>query len=534
MKIRISVLLSAALLVLLAAANNFSAEDNRLVLTPGARLQLPAITTPTDSFEVRFTLELPDSLRLQRHHCRIVASNGYVLRTLPAYSWAISDSAAIVLSTLDLTLRALADSSGSFHMRFEFANLDQPEHHRGAAWLMIGASDQPLANLMAAVPDSSQMKSTSDSSPAAIAADKVTDPAESQGRILLWVMIAVIVLGVLLLAVLSVMSGAKSRDFANQSMLNTRPEYDTKAGREKERTASFATASKASEMEKRESDATASAGEEAAPLHLPANRLAFVYQEAEAGEGQETPGMNAMVARLREMTAATQQALAAQHEMLERLAQNVKPENGNARMHHRVSEKAHETPGAAGSEMPWHPTASARRWDLASEPKTSGASLEEIAEAIDGVVAASATKPLLAPPSVTAVKIDSLRRLAERLQKITVACQEAGARTEAAAAENLRRKAAELALNYEAWVSSHALKLSLHLPHPGKDSGETRKEILDSLLDGLYETRKIAVQGPIYFDRCMTQLMNEDIPKLRTQTEALEHAGIKNLWEEIF
>lgn len=541
MKIKIGVLLSAALLVLLAVANNFSAEEKRLILAPGAKLHLPAITTPTDSFEVRFTLELPDSLRLQRHQCRILAGSGYVLRTLPAYSWALRDSAVIVLSTLDLTLRALADSSGSFQMRFDFANLDQPERNRGAAWLMIGAPDLPLANPVTAAADSSAITSAIDSSAAAIDAARAEDPAEAQGKILLWVMIAVIVLGVLLLAVLSVMSGAKSRDFASQSQLTSRPESETKTGREQGRTASFVTttssrAPKVSERENGGRHATASAGDDAATLPIAANRLAFLYKEAQpeaGGDGQEASGMDAMVTKLREMTAATQQALAAQHEMLERLAQNVKPENGNTRLHHSVSEKTGETHGAAGGEIPWSMTASTRRWDLATETKTSDASFEEIVEAIDGVVAASATKPLLAPPSVTAVKIDALRRLAERLQKITAACQEAGAPTQAAAAENLRRKAAELALNYEAWVSSHALKLSLHLPHPGKDSRETRKEILDSLLDGLYETRKIAVQGPIYFDRCMTQLMNEDVPKLRTQTEALENATIKNLWEEI-
>lgn len=540
MKVKLAVLLSAALLVLLAVATNFSAEDRRLLLSPNTKLQLPAITAPKDSFEVRFTLELPDSLRLQRHHCRITASGGYVLRTLPAYAWALRDSAVIVLSTLDLTLRAQADSSGSFQMRFDFANLDQPERNRGAAWLTLGASDAPLANLVA-VSDSSQIESAADSSAASVGAGQVEDPAEAQGRILLWVMIAVIVLGVLLLAVLSVMSGAKSRDFASQSQLTSRSAPATKTNREKDRAASFATTTsslspKITEKESRESYAATNAEDEIATLPIPANRLAFLYKEAEpAGgdNGEEASGMNAMVAQLRVMTAATQQALAAQHEMLERLAQSVKPENGNSRLPQNASEKTSEMRAVAGGEMPWNATASSGRWDLAVETKTSGASLEEIVEAIDGVVAASATKPLLAPPSITAVKIDSLRRLAERLQKIAAACHEAGAQTEAATAENLRRKAAELALNYEAWVNSHALKLSLHLPNPGKDSRATRKEIMDSLLDGLYETRKIAVQGPIYFDRCMTQLMNDDVPKLRMQTEALENASIKNLWEGI-
>jgi hypothetical protein len=162
----------------------------------------------------------------------------------------------------------------------------------------------------------------------------------------------------------------------------------------------------------------------------------------------------------------------------------------------------------------------------------SGASLEEIVEAIDGVVAASASKPLLAPPSVTALKIDSLRRAADGLQKIAAACRQASAAAEAEAAENLRRKAAELALSYEAWVNNHAVKLSLNLPGPGQ-SNDQRKKILDSLLDGLYETRKMAVQGPIYFDRRLSQLMNDELPKLRLQTEALDLAGIKNLWEEM-
>ncbi|MCK6559375.1 hypothetical protein HUU39_05515 [candidate division KSB1 bacterium] len=531
---RIAHLCWISLLALLDGSSAPALEAGRLVLTPGQTLQVPAMSTASDSVEVHFTLAVADSFKLQRHRCRLQGSSGFVLRTAPTYQWALQDSALIILSELDLTLRAAADSSGSFHLRFDFVNLEQPQRPPATAMLIIGkpealretANAAPLDSLTIAAADSDSVAA----SLAKIAAEE--EPTATQGKVLLWVLIAVVVVGVLLMVVLSILSSSKSRQFSEQTSSSKRVTREPAAVRSKSTMATTPLAGTpgptrvAAPAARSARPATVAPGT-ADDLPLPANRLAFLYKEAEPkaeAPVTETATTPDMVAKLRAVAEATQKALAAQHEMLESLAKQADPENGAAAG--AAADAASSAESAAA--------APARRWDLAGEPKIRAASLDEIVEAIDGVVAASSTKPLLAPPSVTALKLDSLRRTAEGLQHLARACREAGVPVEAGAAETLHRHTVDLAISYETWINDHALKLSLNLPTPGKDSGETRREILDSLLDSLYETRKIAVQGPIYFDRRIAQLMDEDLPKLRAQIEALDQPALNQLWQQLF
>lgn len=539
---RIAHLCWISLLALLDGSSAPALEAGRLVLTPGQKLQVPAMSTASDSFEVHFTLVVADSFKLQRHRCRLHASSGFVLRTTPAYQWALQDTALIVLSELALTLRAAADSSGSFNLRFDFVNLEQPQQPPATATLIIGKPVVPLAIASPAPLDSLAIAAAdSDSAAAGLAKlDAEEEPAATQGKVLLWVLIAVVVVGVLLMVVLSILSSSKSRQFSDQTSSSKRVTREPVAVRSKSTMATTPLAGTpgptrvAAPAARSARPATAAPGT-ADDLPLPANRLAFLYKEAEPkaeAPVAETATTTDMVAKLRAVAEATQKALAAQHEMLESLAKQADPENGSAAGAAAGAASSAES-AAAAPQSTWTAEAPARRWDLAGESKIRAASLDEIFEAIDGVVAASSTKPLLAPPSVTALKLDSLRRTAEGLQHLARACREAGVPVEAGAAETLHRRTVDLALSYETWINDHALKLSLNLPTPGKDSGETRREILDSLLDSLYETRKIAVQGPIYFDRRIAQLMDEDLPKLRAQIEALDQPALNQLWQQL-
>ncbi len=537
---RIAPLCWISLLALLDGSSAPALEAGRLVLTPGQELQLPAMSTATDSFEVRFTLAVADSVKLQRHRCRLYANRGFVLRTTPAYQWALQDSALIILSELALTLRAVADSSGSFNLRFDFVNLEKPQQPPATARLIIGKPEALHVTANAAPLDSLTSASADSDSVAAGLAKfaAVEEPTATQGKVLLWVLIAMVVVGVLLMVVLSILSSSRNRQFSDHTSSSKRVPRESGAMRSKSTMATTPLAGTPGPTRVAAPAARSARPATAAPgttddLPLPANRLAFLYKEAEpkaeapAADTATTPDM---VAKLRAVAEATQKALAAQHEMLDSLAKQADPENGTA----AAAGTAGNTESAATApQSTWTAEAPAKRWDLAGEPKIRAAGLEEIFEAIDGVVAASSTKPLLAPPSVTALKLDSLRKVAEGLQQLARACREAGVTAEASAAEALHRRTVDLALSYETWIYDHALKLSLNLPTPGKDSGETRREILDSLLDSLYETRKIAVQGPIYFDRRIAQLMDEELPKLRAQIEALHQPALNQLWQQL-
>ncbi|MDZ7266090.1 MAG: hypothetical protein ONB48_01985 [candidate division KSB1 bacterium] len=536
---RIAHLCWISLLAMLDGSSTPTPQAGRLLLAPGQTLQMPAIRTAADSFEVQFTLAVVDSFRLQRHRCRLHASRGFVLHTAPAYQWALQDTALIVLSELDLTLRVAADSSGLFTLRFDFVNLEQPQRPPATAMLIIGT---PLT--IASPPASDSLaRATADSDSVATNRGQITatEPAVTQGKVLLWVLLALVVVGVLLTVVLSILSNNKNRQFSDYT--SSGPHGTREPGAAHAKTIMAATPLAATPgptripapavRNPRPLTPTAATTDD---LPLPANRLASLYKDAEPQSetpAAETATMSDMLAKLQQMAEATQRALTAQNEILASLAKQNNPGNGNA-----------ATPGfaAAGSAVSVAKAlqatrtaeAPASRWDIAGEPQTRAASLEEIVEAIDGVVAASSTKPLLAPPNITALKLDRLRRTAGGLQQLARGCREAGAPLEADAAESLQRRTLDLALSYETWINEHTLKLSLNLPAAGKDSSETRREILDSLLDGLYETRKIAVQGPIYFDRRITQLMEEELPKLRTRIEALNQPALNQLWEQLF
>jgi len=540
---RIAHLCWISLLALLGGSSAPAWEAGRLVLTPGQKLQLPAISTATDSFEVHFTLVVADSFKLQRHRCRLHASSGFLLRTTPAYQWALQDSVLIVLSELDLTLRATADSSGAFNLRFDFVNLEKPQQPPATAMLIIG-NPEALRETASAAPLDSLTIAAADSDSVAAGLTMIAAEEEltaTQGKVLLWVLIAVVVVGVLLMVVLSILSRSKNRQFSDHTSSSKRVMREPAALRSKSTIATTPLAgtpgpTRVAAPAARSTRPPTAAPDTADELPLPANRLAFLCKEVEPkaeAPAAETATTTDMVAKLRAVAEATQKALAAQHEMLESLAKQADPENGKATGAAAGAASSAESATAAIPST-WPAAAPARRWDLAGEPKIRAASLDEISEAIDGVVAASSTKPLLAPPSVTALKLESLRRTADGLQHLARACREAGVPAEAGAAETLHRRTVDLALSYETWINDHALKLSLNLPTPGKDSGETRREILDSLLDSLYETRKIAVQGPIYFDRRIAQLMDEDLPKLRAQIEALDQPALNQLWQQLF
>lgn len=528
---------------LLDGSSTPALEAGRLVLTPGEKLQVPAMSTASDSFEVHFTLVVADSFKLQRHRCRLHASSGFVLRTTPAYQWALQDTALIVLSELALTLRAAADSSGSFSLRFDFVNLEQPQQPPASAMLIIGKPSAPRETAPPAPLDS--LTSTAASSDSVTAGlDKFVaeeEPSVAQGKVLLWVLIAVVVVGVLLMVVLSILSTSKSRQFSDHTSSSKHTARDPDAGNFKTIMAKTPLAgmpgpTRVAAPAARSAPPTTAAAGTAENLPLPANRVASLYEEAEPeaeAPVAETSATPDMVAKLRAVSGGTQKALAAQHETLESPNKQADPENGSATGAAAGAARSAKSAAAAPHSM-WTAEAPARRWDIAGEPKIRATGLDEIVEAIDGVVAASSTKPLLAPPSITALKLDSLRRTAEGLQHLARACRESDLPVEAGAAETLRRRTVDLALSYETWVNDHALKLSLNLPTPGKDSGETRREILDSLLDSLYETRKIAVQGPIYFDRRITQLMDEDLPKLRAQIAASDQPALIQLWHQLF
>ena len=575
-------------------------EAKRLVLAQQQRLELAPATMNRDSLSVDFTVAVAGAQKYKRHRCVISANRTYVLKTAPLQRWALRGDTLMVLSEVDLSLRVPAKEAHTFEMKFEFVNLDAAGG-RGVATLIVtgpqskpaaaGAKTEPQDRL---TPPSSAVESETSAKAASATATKDSDAAkmlaasdsataagqsqpgletiakkaEEQGRGLLWVLFALLLLGVALIALLHVAGKFKARTFNKETRTRSNPMAVPPADRSK----AISMAEKATLLERqrpgsREASVEKLEPKSAATFHPSAHEeivsakpeanadRAVSPAEAEidlfaenltAPESAAAPAaLQTALDRLRDLASETQKALAVQSQALERFSQHTENMRGlllekptgakisspnDSATATRSGQNGHglSASGPQAAEPPLRV--------LAAEQKSEN--VEELASAIDSLIAASATKPLAAPAAVITQKIDSLRRIAGGLQELIKVCRTQSLSEPLAQVDGLARKVLDLQLSYETWLADQSVKLSFSLPRLAQteapDAGraaQTRREIVEALINNLDETRKIAVQGPIYFARRVTQLHEYDLPKLRYQLKEVENDEMRTIWE---
>jgi hypothetical protein len=167
-------------------------------------------------------------------------------------------------------------------------------------------------------------------------------------------------------------------------------------------------------------------------------------------------------------------------------------------------------------------------------PPQAGEKYEEIADAIASLAAASKIKTPPVSPQALAPKLELLQSLHAGLQALAAFCRANATGVAPESVESLSRKVLDLRTSYEAWASDQTSKLPLMLQRPQPNgSGNARHKIVESLLEGLYETRKLAAQGGLYFERRLAQLLEQDLPKLRSQFESSGNAELQKILQRL-
>ncbi len=565
---------------------------SRLMLAPNQRLEMAATFVQQDSFTIAFAVTVPAAQKFQRHRCVIAANRKFVLHTAPAQRWALRGDTLMVLSEIQLTLRAKAEPSQPFEMKFDFVNLDAKPNTGGTAVLATAAkmaapvrtvveksSTPALAPAKLTAPDTTAKIRPAHASTKNDGTKKDTSAAQTdvasgsmrtkataapepypraenndeEGR--LWIPIAFLLLGIALIALLSVVSRTKKRPAKERTNSRIEPmasftgHAKTAMVSEKKETAAETPrpATWATPVSKSEATTFSSftpAREESVSEMFRAKEMMLVIPAVPALDlfaDERMPlvtpaSFQTALHKLRDLTTETQKALAVQFQALEQFSRQTENVRGFLLENSPAAEKdsgagASSAPhqnghGRAGGEA--NPAGLSLRVFPADEK---GESVEELASAIDGLIAASATKPLTAPAMAMAQKIESLRRIGRGLQELAGICRALSLAAPLANVEILLRKVLDLQVSCEAWQADQSVKLSFSLPRPAHAGAPARREIVESIVDSLYETRKIAVQGPIYFERRVTQLLEYDLPKLRQQFKEIENEEMRRVWE---
>lgn len=528
-------LFAAALMVWPAAAKQQASAQgpvqNRLQLSAQQRLEVTVASAPHDSLAVDFTVAVPAAHKFQRHRCLLSGNRKFILKTAPMQRWALRGDTLMVLSEIPLSLRAPERPGEPFVLKFDFVNLDATPPGGGVATLIAntsgGKGNMPLptgtasftattrtekdaaAAAPAAQPDSANKAAHSMPPNAAAKLDTVTvssfeiaDSTVAQeearareeantapGDSLIWMLIALLLLGIALAALLSVAGKTNSQTHA--------------------------------------------AGERPRPAVTPMAMPVVNHTRATAGiDSVATPGSSTESREKAEPPCAGAEETV--HDAVrEQKGAPAAPALDLFAPEHVASAAPPAEPhrnGHGEADAEQQPAQISLRVLPAEE---TGDGFEEVASAIDVLIAASSTKPPAAPAAALLLKIDSLRRINNGLQALAAICRSQSWAAPLAGVEGLGRKVLDLQASCEAWLADQSLKLSLALPRSSPAGPPQRREIVEAIVNSLYETRKIAVQGPLYFERRVKQLLEFDLPKLRQQLADIENEEMRKVWEEM-
>lgn len=531
----------------------------KLQLAPNARLEISPVFFTKDSLKAGFKLEVVPAEKYQRHLCLISANQKKFVIALPKLqTWMLRRDSLIVLSEVELTLRAQASATEPFTLHFDFVNLDNPQAPSGRATVVLGKeAAAPSANAKVDSSAASTITAKSDSTPqtnpaavagatAIVAADSTGAERSSQtsGDTMSWILIGLLLPGFAILALLNFLSRRRSRRAMAKITTTSMAEKISPLRRE-DRAAAFESgahrhapveAATPTDLAKEEPRSELSAPPAAIPA---AAVLALTKPERGAEEIAALPDLQAALAQLCAVTSEVQKAVGKQFDALQKISEQVKSAHAlpaqaaslHAQPRLRFAEE-HTVPGSESknsfSEGSLH--------DLGlriSEPSATTENYEEIADAIASLAAAGKIKPPIVSPQTVAPKLEMLGRIHEGLQKLAALCRSSATGVSAEAVEIIARKVRELHLSYEAWTADQTLKMPIMLQRPANGGDNARRKIVESLLDGLYETRKIAAQGSLYFERRLAQLLEQELPKLRAQFTGEHKEEAQKIWESM-
>ncbi len=515
----------------------------KLVLVPRARVEISPVFTTKDSFQVRFRLEAPAAEKYQRHRCLISANHkGFKLATPKVQQWMLRNDTLMVLSDVDLTLRAPRALASSLVLEFKFTNLDRPKQPSGTATLVIGqttlAALKPQADSVAAKPVVAKVDSrippavaASDSLEHGLVSDSTRAKAQAEESVdvMPWILIGLLLSGFAVMTMLSRLSRKQSRE-AMDKTVSMRPAEPLKNSRREEQSpVAFAQmmrrretvaplAEAGAHVEKEEKISNTNAAENAVPA---SSVLALTPRRMD--EIIALPDLQSALAQLSAVTAEVQKAVGKQLDALQKLSTQVEtarmlPAQASSLQNKPRIQFAFDSPEAAGTST--NSKGAPGLDDLGvrvSATPEAAEKYEEIADAIASLAAASKIKTPPVSAQALAPKIELLHRLQTDLATLAVFCRANATGVSAETVESVGRRVSDLRMSYEAWASDQTSKLPLMLQRPSNGSENARRKIVESLLDGLYETRKLAAQGGLYFERRLAQLLEQDVPKLRAQ-----------------
>lgn len=529
-----------------------------LVLVPQARLELSPVFMDNDSFKVSFQLEVPTEQKYQRHRCVIIANQSGIRLTVPqAQQWMLRRDTLMVLSKIEVTLFAPKTLTRAFTLDFKFRNLDQPKSTGGTATLILTNAqtallttvDSVVQNVVATPTDSAQNLAAlvADSASQSIAHDstRISTTAEESGNVMPWILIGLLLSGFAVMALLSLLSRKNSRD-AMERITAVRPLETTKNSRSDEpRPVSYEHVMRRREQMEKNEPATpmtppVQKNEEKiseSPLAAPAAPVLALTTTArnQNGESFALPDLQAALAQLSAVTTEVQKAVGKQFEALQHLSTQVE----TVRLLPPQATSLQDKPRLQFAEPNEPAFASAAhenlndlgvRINIAPE---AAEKYEEIADALASLTAATKIKTPPVTLQALAPKLELLQRLHGSLQTLAAFCRANSTNVSAETVETVARKTFDLRMSYEVWASDQNTKLPLVLARPTNGNENAQRKMVESLLDGLYETRKLAAQGGLYFERKVAQLLEQDVPKLRAQFVSTPNSELQKILDTL-
>lgn len=552
-------LITACLGTVLTAGAGERAALPRLQLTPNARLEIsPEFFTP-DSLKAVFKLEVIPAEKYQRHLCLISTNQKKFTITLPPLQrWMLRGDSLMVLSEAELTLRAQGSAAEPFTLHFDFVNLDNPQAPSGRATVVVEKKAPALSSktksdsstIAASVAPADSTPPTNvaagDSATTATAQDSanVRPEIDARGNAMTWILIGLLLPGFAILALLNLLSRRRSRlalaKITAPSMAEKIP-----AQRREERAAAFESGSHRQvafeSATQTEPPKVETLSESAAPSSaIPAaSVLALTKPERGHEEISALPDLHAALAQLCAVTSEVQKAVGKQFDALQKISEQVKSTHAlpaqAASLQAQPRLRFAEEHADAGRETK-SPISEGTLHDLGlrvAVPSATTENYEEIADAIASLAAAGKIKPPVVSLQTVAPKLEMLGRIHEGLQKLAALARASATGVSAESVETVARKVRELHLSYEAWATDQTLKMPIMLQRPANGGDNARRKIVESLLDGLYETRKIAAQGSLYFERRLSQLLEQELPKLRVQFTGEHKEEAQKIWESM-
>ena len=533
-------------------------NDKRLVLSPSKKLSLPmSAIVKNDTVTVPLTVVVPEQFKDDHHTCKISANTEYLIQAEPLDRWAVTDTSLTIFYMRNVKIKYVPVATQAFQMKFDFVNVDHPEKNSGTAALVItvGSGGQISSTMEQGKSDEKKVVSNE------VIFDSVNSKdVESDGsNWSLWILLAFFAISFFIMILVSIMSSMRSRNvheadatdsekIDDQEKLESRQSQtelpksqnsveEAKVSDTGKDTLSESGDDKNQDGLKDDSDEKDNLEKETTQTSSEITASATITESKKDSESVvEKPNTRSAEDKelLQSVLAASSENLVEEDNSgkassLEEKSLFSSAFTGEPKASKKYSSFAE---GLAKSMQEQGETSARPKWEILSDQNT-GENIEDIAVAIDGVVAAASTDPLIAPQEKVSHNLDKLQKTADHLKRLAMLCHKRELDVVAESVEVTTRKAYELLFSYQEWASDQTLKLSLTLPRHNSKNKEVRKEVVESVLDSLYETRKMAIQGPIYFDRRIMQLFDYDLPKLRKKFQDIESEPIKDMLEEI-